>query len=498
VRNGRWHWDNVVLVGDAAHTAHFSIGSGTKLAMEDAIALAGTLRTHRDVPAALRAYEEQRRPEVERLQRAAEVSLRWFEETERYYGRLEPIQFAFSLLTRSLRVTHENLRRRDPKLVETVDRWFAEQAASQSGVAVATPAPPPMFTPFRLRELVVPNRIVVSPMCQYSAEDGMPGDWHLVNLGSRAVGGAGLVLAEMTDVSRDGRITPGCTGLYRPEHVGAWRRIVDFVHGHSPARIGLQLAHAGRKGSTRRPWEGVDEPLAEGDWPLISASALPYLPHSQVPKAMDRGDMDRVRDDFVRAARWAQEAGFDLLELHWAHGYLLSSFISPLTNVRRDEYGGSLERRLRYPLEVFDAVRAAWPAARPLSVKISAVDWAEGGLEMEDAVRLCAMLREHGGDLVTVSTGQTVAHARPVYGRLYQAPFSERIRLEASIPTMAVGNISSFADANSLLAAGRADLCALARGHLFDPYWTRHAAWEQGHDLRWPDQYVSVKGFTPR
>jgi anthraniloyl-CoA monooxygenase len=503
VRNARWWHGNVVLVGDAAHTAHFSIGSGTKLAIEDAIALSRTLQRHGDVPAALAAYEAERRPQVESLQRAAQVSLEWFESTERYYtsawGPLPPLQFAMSLLTRSLRVTHENLKVRDPAFVARVDGWFAGEAARQSGVAVPlAPPPPPMFTPFRLRDLVLANRIVVSPMCQYSAEDGTPNEWHLVHLGSRAAGGAALVVAEMTDVSREGRISPGCTGMYKPEHVDAWRRIVDFVHRHTGAKIALQLAHAGRKGSTRRLWEGGDEPLPEGNWPLISASALPYHPHSQVPRAMDRADMDRVRDEFVRATEMAEAAGFDMLELHMAHGYLLASFISPLTNVRTDEYGGDLERRMRYPLEVFDAVRAAWPAEKPVSVKISATDWAPGGTTGDDAVRIARLLRDHGCDIVTVSTGQTVPDQRPVYGRLYQTPFSDRIRHEAGIPTMTVGNLSTFADANSILAAGRADLCVLARGHLYDPYWTRHAAWEQGFDLPWPPQYASVRTFTPR
>jgi len=347
VKNAHWHWNNVVLIGDAAHTAHFSIGSGTKLAMEDAIALAAALHRHRDVAGALDAYEEERRPQVESIQRAAQVSLEWFEQTERYHGRLEPLQFAFSLLTRSLRVTHDNLKVRDAKFVETVDRWFAAKAADQSKVSVAAqPVPPPMFIPLRLRELVLANRVVVSPMCQYSADDGTPNDWHLVNLGSRAVGGAGLVIAEMTDVSREGRISPGCTGMYKPEHVTAWKRVVDFVHAHSPARIALQLAHAGRKGSTRRLWEGIDEPLAEGNWPLISASAIPYFPHSQIPKAMDRADMERVQADFVKAASMAEAAGFDMLELHMAHGYLLASFVSPLTNTRTDAYGEDLGHRL--------------------------------------------------------------------------------------------------------------------------------------------------------
>ncbi len=506
VRNARWHHENVVLIGDAAHTAHFSIGSGTKLAMEDAIALARALAAHGaagpsggDVTAALAAYEAERRPQVESTQRAAEMSLAWFEQTERYHGRLEPIQFGFNLLTRSLRITHENLRRRDAAFVATVDRWFAEQAAAQSGVAVPTaPPPPPMFTPFRLREMVLANRVVVSPMCQYSADDGTIDDWHLVHLGSRAIGGAGLVLTEMTDVSRDGRISPGCAGMYRPQHVGAWGRVVDFVHRYSTARIGLQLAHAGRKGATRRLWEGADEPLPEGGWPLISASPVPYFPHSAVPREMNRHDMDGVRDDFVRAAEMAHEAGFDMLELHFAHGYLLASFLSPLTNVRTDAYGGSLGNRARYPLEVFDAVRAAWPAARPISVRISATDWAEGGFTPGDAVSLAAMLRAHGCDAVNVSSGQTVPHQRPRYGRLYQTPFAELIRHETGIATMTVGAISTYADVNSILAAGRADLCVLARAHLYDPYWTRHAAYEQGVDLPWPPQYASLRNFNPR
>jgi anthraniloyl-CoA monooxygenase len=499
VKNARWSHANVVLMGDAAHTAHFSVGSGTKLAMEDAIALSQALQHHRDVPTALAAYEEERRPLVESIQRAAQTSLEWFEHTERYYGRLEPIQFAFSLLTRSLRVTHENLRVRDAKFVATVDGWFAEKASQQSSVTVsAAPAPPPMFTPFRLRDLLLGNRVVVSPMCQYSADDGTPNDWHLVHLGCRALGGAALVMAEMTDVSREGRISPGCTGMYKPEHVTAWARIVDFVHAQSQAKIGLQLAHAGRKASTRRLWEGNNEPLPAGNWPLISASPIPYFPHSQVPRAMDRRDMDQVREDFVRAAGMAADAGFDIIELHFAHGYLLASFLSPLTNARTDEYGGGLINRMRYPLEVFDAVRAVWPAAKPMSVRISATDWAEGGFVADDAVGLAAALKAHGCDIVDVSTGQTVPDDSPAYGRLYQTPFADRVRHEAGIPTMTVGNVSSYADVNSILAAGRADLCVLARGHLYDPYWTRHAAYEQGYDLSWPDQYVLVKTFTPR
>ncbi len=499
VRNAHWSHRNIVLLGDAAHTAHFSIGSGTKLALEDSIALSQALAAHRELPQALAAYEADRRSVVESTQRAAQTSLQWFEETERYFGRLEPLQFAVSLLTRSLRITHENLRLRDPAFVARIDRWFAAGAANQSGINVpADPPPPPMFTPFRLRDLVLTNRVVVSSMCQYSAEDGMPDDWHLVHLGSRAIGGAALVMTEMTDVSRDGRISPGCAGMYRPEHAAAWRRIVDFVHENSPAKIGLQLAHAGRKGSTRLMWEGIDEPLENGNWSLISASPIAYLPHSQIPRAMDRGDMDRVRDDFVRAAQLAELAGFDILELHFAHGYLLSSFLSPLTNTRGDLYGRSLANRLRYPLEVFDAVRAVWPRCKPISVRISATDWVQGGFDGDDAVEVARALKARGCDIIDVSAGQTTPDARPVYGRLFQTPFADRVRHEADVPTVTVGNISSYADVNSILVSGRADLCALARAHLFDPYWTRHAAVEQNYPLAWPNQYGAVAQYRPR
>jgi anthraniloyl-CoA monooxygenase len=412
---------------------------------------------------------------------------------------MDPIQFGFNLLTRSFRITHDNLRVRDPEYVAGVDRWFATEAARQSGVAVPqTPAPPPLFTPFRLRDLVLENRVVVSPMCQYCAEDGTPNDWHLVHLGARAVGGAGLVFTEMTDVSREGRISPGCAGIYAPEHVAAWRRIVDFVHAHSRAKIGMQLGHAGRKGSTRLAWEGMDEPLEEGGWPILAASPIPYFSYSQVPKEMDRDDMRAVRNDFARAAEMAQEAGFDILELHFAHGYLLASFISPLTNRRTDEYGGRLEDRMRFPLEVFDAVREVWPAEKPISVRLSAVDWAPGGLESADAVEVAKLLKAHGCDIVDVSAGQTLPDAKPVYGRQFQTPFSDRIRHEAGMPTMAVGNISSYMDVNTILAAGRADLCVLARAHLWDPYWTRHAAYEMGYELAWPDPYGSLDRYTPR
>jgi anthraniloyl-CoA monooxygenase len=432
---------------------------------------------------------------------------------------LEPIQFAFALLTRSLRVTHENLKLRDPAFVRRVDEWFArktyaaagvdppaapadpalEAAAPPSGITgAALPPPPPMFTPFKLRGMTLANRVVVSPMCQYTAEDGMPGDWHLVHLGSRAIGGAGLVVAEMTDVSAEARISPWCTGMWKPEHSEAWRRIVEFVHANSPARIAMQLGHAGRKASTMRMWEGDNEPLASGGWPVVSASPLPYKPYSPVPREVTAADMRAIVADYVRAAQLAERAGFDMLELHMAHGYLLASFLSPLTNQRADAFGGTLENRLRFPLEIFDAVRAEWPAVKPMSVRISAVDWAPGGMEPDDAVEVARAFHAHGCDAMDVSAGQTVDDQRPVYGRLFQTPFADRIRHDVGIATMAVGNISSYADVNTILAAGRADLCLLARAHLWDPYWTRHAAYELGWPLRWPGQYATLDRYRPR
>ncbi|MBA3556280.1 MAG: tRNA-dihydrouridine synthase, partial [Gemmatimonadales bacterium] len=456
------------------------------------------LKAERSIPAALASYEAGRRPQVESLQRAAQASLEWFESAERYHDT-EPIQFAFNLLTRSLRITHDNLKLRDPTLVAQVDRWFAQQAGRQSGRPVTLdPCPPPLFTPYRLRELVLPNRIVVSSMCQYRADDGLPNDWHLVHLGSRAIGGAGLVMTEMTDVSREGRISPGCAGMYLPAHVAGWQRIVEFVHRESEAKIGIQLSHAGRKGSTCVLWKGEDEPLPEGNWPLIAPSAIPYRAHNQTPREMTRGDMDQVTADFVRATGMATAAGFDLLELHLAHGYLLASFISPLTNRRTDEYGGSLANRMRYPLEIVTRVRAEWPEAKPLSVRISATDWAPGGMEAHDAVEVARMVVAAGADIVDVSAGQTVPEAKPVYGRQFQTPFSDRIRHEARVPTMTVGNISSPADVNTILAAGRADLVVLARAHLWDPYWTRHAAADLGQALSWPPAYATLNRYTPR
>jgi anthraniloyl-CoA monooxygenase len=494
VSNRRWHDGNAVLLGDAAHTAHFSIGSGTKLAMEDAISLAGALAAHSDLDAALDAYEAERRPAVASTQRAAHTSREWFEGIARYAG-LDPEPFAFQMMTRSQRVTHDNLRLRDAAFVRGTTDW--RWRGTPQHLRPADPATPPLFYPFELRGMRLENRVVVSPMAQYCAVDGLPGDWHLVHLGSRAVGGAALVMTEMTCVSPEGRITPGCTGLWNAEQERAWARIVEFVHTHSGARAGLQLGHSGRKGSTRVAWEGQDEPLEQGGWEPIAPSPLPYLPHSPRPREMSRADMDEVLAQFTAAARRGEAAGFDLLELHCAHGYLLSSFLSPVTNRREDGYGGSAAGRRRFPLEVVDAVRAVWPAERPLSVRISATDWVDGGFDGDDAVELAAALRDRGVDLVDVSTGQVDPRERPRHGRLWQTPFSDRIRHEVGIPTMAVGGIASVDDANTILLAGRADLVALARPHLVDPYWTLNAAIDLGHDAHpWPRQYLS--GRTAR
>ncbi|WP_330241138.1 bifunctional salicylyl-CoA 5-hydroxylase/oxidoreductase [Streptomyces sp. NBC_00525] len=482
VVNAHWSHGPTVLIGDAAHTAHFSIGSGTKLAVEDALALAACVEEHPSLPAALAAYESERRPVVESTQRAAAASLRWFEELGTYVDQ-PPRQFAFNLLTRSRRVTHDNLRLRDAA--------FTAGAEEEYG---CPPGTPPMFTPLRLRGLELRNRVVVSPMDMYVAEDGVPGDFHLVHLGARALGGAGLVMTEMVCVSAEGRITPGCTGLYTDEQAAAWSRITGFVHHASPGTaLGVQLGHSGRKGSTKLMWEGIDQPLDHGNWPVAAASPLPYTPGvSQVPHALDRAGLDEVREQFAAAARRAARCGFDLLELHCAHGYLLSGFLSPLTNRRTDAYGGPLAHRLRFPLEVFDAVRAEWPDDRPMTVRISATDWAEGGTTAEDAVEIARAFVAHGADALDVSTGQVVPDERPEYGRSYQTPYADRIRNTLCVPVIAVGAISSWDDVNSLLLAGRADLCALARPHLYDPHWTLHAAAEQGYGgpgAPWPLPY---------
>jgi anthraniloyl-CoA monooxygenase len=475
---GRWSHGKLILLGDAAHTAHFSIGSGTKLALEDAIKLAQVLnRPGLSRERALAEYQAERNVEVLKLQNSARNSTEWFETLERYL-HFEPIQFAYSLLTRSQRVSHENLRLRDKGWLEGVERWFQSQAV---GVPV-NDAAPPMFAPYRLRGMTLPNRVVVSPMATYSARDGVPNDFHLVHYGTRAQGGAGLVYTEMTCVSPTGRITPGCTGMWAPDHVAAWKRIVDFVHANSEARICLQLGHSGPKGSTRVGWEGYDVPLEAGNWPLLAASDVPWSPDNQVPRAMTRGDMDEVRDQFAAATSMAVEAGFDMVELHAAHGYLLSSFITPLHNKRCDEYGGSLENRLRFPLEVFAAMRAVWPHDRPMSVRISATDWmGELGVTPEEAVAIARAFTDAGADLIDVSAGQTWADAAPVYGRMFQTPFADRIRNQARVSTMAVGNIYEPDHVNSILAAGRADLVALARPHLIDPMWTLRAAAAQDY-----------------
>ncbi len=481
----RWHYKNIVLLGDAAATAHFSIGSGTKLALESAVALANYVESEPTLEAAFEKYEDERRVQVLRLQSAARNSMEWFEEVERYFD-LDPVQFNYSLLTRSQRISHENLRLRDRRWLESAEAWFQQRAGTPANVVRR-----PMFAPFQLRDLRLKNRVVVSPMDQYKAVDGCPTDWHFVHYGERAKGGAGLLYIEMTCVSAQGRITPGCTGLYAPEHEVAWKRIVDFVHRETEARICCQLGHSGAKGSTQLGWEEMDAPLPAGNWPLISASAIPWSPKNQVPRAMTRADMDRVTAEFVSAAEMADRAGFDMLELHAAHGYLLSSFITPITNDRTDEYGGSLENRMRYSLEVFHAVRKVWPEEKPISVRISAHDWVgDRGVMPAEAVEIARILQAEGVDICNVSAGQTSRQAKPVYGRMFQTPFSDRIRNETGMATMAVGNIYEPDHVNSILMAGRADLVCLARPHLSDPYWTLHAAAALGdHEEAWPEPY---------
>ena len=485
-----WVHENVVILGDAAHTAHFSIGSGTKLAMEDAIALKDALvQNNWSVPEALTAYDHDRREEVGKIQHAANVSLAWFENVPRYM-EMAPEQFKFSMMSRSKQVTFENLRMRDPELIEKVTAWFAAEGR-RAGFDVDDTTPP-MFVPFRLRDMVVSNRVVVSPMCQYSATDGVPDDWHLVHYGSRALGGAGLLYTEMTNVSDDARISPGCTGIWNDEQMAAWKRIVGFVHAQGDTKFAIQLGHAGRKGSTKLAWDGTDEPLESGNWPVIAPSAIPYTGDNQMPTAMSDADMDRVVADFVAAANRADQAGFDMLEVHMAHGYLLATFISPLTNRRTDGYGGSIENRMKFPLRVFEAVRATWPESKPMAVRISATDWKEGGLSDDDAIAAARMLAAAGCDLIDVSAGQTVADQQPVYGRMFQVPFADMIRHEADIATIAVGNITSGDQVNTIVASGRADLVALDRPHLADPYFTLHAAAEQGYaGTQWPKQYAA-------
>ena len=482
----KWSHENVVLLGDASATAHFSIGSGTKLALESAISLAKHVSDDADLPTAFEKYEEARRLEVLRLQSAARNSVEWFEDVERYLD-LDPVQLNYSMLTRSQRISHENLRERDPKWLEGAEKWFLEQAGADSNGPVRAP----MFAPFQLRDMKLENRIVVSPMAQYKAVDGCPTDWHLIHYAERAKGGAGLVYTEMTCVSPEGRITPGCPGLYAPEHEAAWQRLTDFVHAETDAKICCQIGHSGRKGSTQVGWEEMDAPLKAGNWDIISASAIPWSEGNAMPKAASRADMDTIRDEFVDATRMAHRANFDMIELHAAHGYLISSFISPLSNQRDDEYGGSLENRMRYPLEVFKAMRDAWPKEKPMAVRISATDWVEeDGVSPEEAVEIARMFSDAGADIIDVSAGQTSKQAKPVYGRMFQTPFSDRIRNDGGIKTMAVGNIYEADHVNSILMAGRADLVCLARPHLADPYWTLHAAAAIGdRHADWPLPY---------
>ena len=501
------HWNEkdggrypTILLGDSAHTAHFSIGSGTKLAMEDAIELARSFESvdkgQATVEAALSKYQETRAVEVLKIQSAARNAMEWFENVERY-SHMQPEQFNYSLLTRSQRIGHENLRLRDKKYLEEYERWFATKAFADAGLPLPKSGSqiPPMFTPLKVRDVILKNRIVVSPMAQYSSKDGVAGDYHLVHLGARAMGGAGLVFTEMTCVTADARITPGCPGMYTQEHSASWKRIVDFVHANSDAKIALQLGHAGAKGATKLAWEGIDKPVEEGGWPLISASEQQYLPGvSQKSCAATREDMDRIKADFVRATKEADKCGFDWIEFHAAHGYLISSFISPLTNKRSDEYGGNLENRLRYPIEVFKAMRDVWPKGKPMSVRISAHDWVEGGITPDAAVEIGRAFKEAGADFIDVSSGQVSKEEKPVYGRMFQTPFADRIRNEAGIATIAVGAISEADHANTIIAAGRADLCAVARPHLANPAWTLMESAKSGFlDIGWPKQYLSGK-----
>jgi anthraniloyl-CoA monooxygenase len=482
----RWSHRNIVLLGDAAATAHFSVGSGSKLAMESAIALANYVSTEPTLAAAFERYESERRLEVLRLQNSARNSTEWFENVERYL-HLDPVQFSYSLLTRSQRISHENLRQRDPEWLAGAEKWFDERATGRR----PTVARPPMFVPFRVRGLELANRICVSPMAQYKAKDGTPNDWHLVHYAERAKGGAGMVFTEMTCVSPEGRISPGCTGLYTDEHEQAWKRLVDFVHAETDAKIAIQLGHSGPKGSTQLGWEESDAPLAKDNWEIVGASAVPWSTENQMPRELDRAGMNRIRDEFVRSAEMAARIGFDWLELHYAHGYLMSSFITPLSNKRTDEYGGSLENRMRFPLEVLRAVRKVWPEERPMSARISAHDWVgPDGVQPQDAVAISRLLVDNGVDLVDVSAGQTSTQAQPVYGRMFQTPFSDRIRNEAGVATLAVGNIYEPDHVNSILMAGRADLVCLARPHLTDPYWTLHAAADLHYTgVNWPKPY---------
>ena len=490
----KWSHKNIVLLGDASATAHFSIGSGTKLALESAISLANNLSIEKNHSSAFKKYEESRKLEVLRLQSAAKNSVEWFEDVERYLD-LDPIQLKYSLLTRSQRISHENLRERDPEWLNQAEKWFQSRAGVKNNEKVRAP----MFAPFKLRELELKNRIVVSPMAQYKAINGCPTDWHFVHYAERAKGGAGLIYVEMTCISSEGRITPGCTGLYSKEHEFSWKRIIDFIHLETEAKISCQIGHSGRKGSTQLGWEKMDAPLKNGNWPIISASSIPWSKNNAVPVEMTELKMEEVLKQFVSSTEMANRAGFDMIELHAAHGYLISSFISPKSNIRKDKYGGSLDNRMRYPLRVAEAMRKSWPKEKPMSVRISANDWVgEEGITPQESVKIAKMFKAIGIDIIDVSAGQTSDEAKPVYGRMFQTPFSDRIRNEAGINTMAVGNIYEADHVNSILMAGRADLVCIARPHLSNPYWTLHAGtsigdrsekwlkpYEAGRDQMW-------------
>ena len=484
IRRARWHAGKTVVMGRAAYTSHYSVGLDIRSDLEDAEALAALLGTHASVEEALKAFDAARRPKAESLQRASRASQSWFEHVDEHIG-MPFDQFVFSLLTASMRMTYARVEKAAPELVRRVDAIVAPQADGASNRP-----PPPMFAPITLRGLTIPNRVVVSPMCMYSSKDGTVTDWQLVHLGSRAVGGAGLVISEMTDVLPEGRISMHCAGMYAPEHVTAWKRVTDFIHEHSASKVAVQLAHAGRKGSLTRSWEGHKNLGEKANWEILAPSAIPFMEGRQTPRAMNRADMDKVRDAFARATEMSHEAGFDMIELHFAHGYLISSFISPASNKRTDEYGGSLENRMRFPLEVFRAVRAAWPKDKPISTRISSVDWVEGGTTIEDAIEIARMLHEAGNDILAVSSGGVVSAQPPVDGRNFQATLSDRIRNALHIPTMSVGGIVSHGDINTIVGAGRADMCALGRGYLEDAYFARHAATDQNFTgLKWPSQY---------
>ena len=495
----KWSHENIVLIGDAIHTAQFSIGSGTKIAMEDAIALSENIlkacNENTSILDALSAYELERKDLISRLQRTALVSLGWYENARRY-NVLSPKQYAFNFLSRNKSVTYENLALRDPDYGADIDRWYTELVRKDLGFDLPIDKPaPPMFTPYKVGNLKLQNRVVVAPMCQYSANDGTPTDWQLVHLGNFAKGGAGLVITEMTNVSPEGRISHNCTGMYKNEHITAWKRVTDFVHENSNSKICVQLGHAGRKASCNVGWVDRGSPLKDDAWTILAPSPIPFTPKSQVPREMGRGDMDKVRDDYVRSASMAAEAGFDMIEFHGAHGYLLSSFISPVSNIRTDEYGGSLQNRMRFPIEVLTAVREAWPIDKPISVRISAEDWVgERGNSGNDAVEIAKLFYDNGADIIHVSAGQTSFEQKPIYGRMFQAHLSEQVRLEAGIPTMTVGNITTPDQVNTILAAGRADLVTLARPHLSNPFFTLQAAAHYDWDGQyWPNQYLRGK-----